>query len=47
MVTKIVTVTHSCDGDEEKFIQISLRSTFNYPRYYGGDDDQDQDVKKL
>ena len=43
----MVTVIHSCDDDKEKFIQIYLRSTFNYPRYYGGDDDQDKDVKKL
>ena len=47
MVTRIVTVIHSCYDDKEKFIQISLRSTFNYPRHHGGDDDQDQDVKKL
>ena len=38
---------HDDKSGDEKFIQTSLRSTFNYPRYHGDDDDQDQDVKKL
>ena len=43
----IVNLLKEFEFDKEKFIQIYLRSTFNYPHYHSGDDDQDQDVKKL
>ena len=43
----IVNLLKEFEFDKEKFTQIYLCSTFNYPHYHGGDDDQDQDVKKL